>query len=139
MHCHLCGVTTPNPTVSDMSCCYIHVYPSQTFQTSLCLFLKERGQKGLPCGPVVKNLPSNEKNVGSIPDQGTKIPHAAGQLSLCTVTTEPTLSRACRQLERHTPQLERSAPQLERLTPQPERSTPQLERLTSQLERLTPQ
>ena len=30
---------------------------------------------------VVKNLPCNAGDVGSIPGQGTKIPHAAGQLS----------------------------------------------------------
>ena len=30
----------------------------------------------------VKNLPSNEGDVGSSPGWGTKIPHAAGQLSL---------------------------------------------------------
>ena len=29
-----------------------------------------------PGGPVVKNLPSNTGDVGSIPDQGTKIPQA---------------------------------------------------------------
>ena len=30
---------------------------------------------------MVKNLPSNAKDSGSIPGQGTKIPHAAGQLN----------------------------------------------------------
>ena len=35
-----------------------------------------------PCGPVVKNLPSNAGDTGSIPCRGTKIPHATGQLSL---------------------------------------------------------
>ena len=34
-----------------------------------------------PGGPVVKNPPSNAGDVGSIPGQGTKIPHATGQLS----------------------------------------------------------
>ena len=34
-----------------------------------------------PGGPVVKNLPYNAGDTGSLPDQGTKIPHAAGQLS----------------------------------------------------------
>ena len=29
-----------------------------------------------PGGPVVKNLPCNTGNMGSIPGQGTKIPHA---------------------------------------------------------------
>ena len=61
--------------------------------------------KDFPCDPVVNNLPPNERNMGSIPDQGTKISHAAGQLSLPTVTAEPTLSGAC--------------------TPQPEKLTPQ--------------
>ena len=36
---------------------------------------------GLPGGPVVKNLPYNAGHMGSIPGLGTKIPHAAGQLS----------------------------------------------------------
>ena len=38
---------------------------------------------------MVKNLPSNAADVGSIPGQGTKTPHATGQLSLCAATTEP--------------------------------------------------
>ena len=32
--------------------------------------------RDFPGGPVVKNLPSNTGDVGSIPDQGTKIPRA---------------------------------------------------------------
>ena len=39
--------------------------------------------------PVVKNPPSNAGDAGSIPGQGTKIPHAAGQLSPHAATTEP--------------------------------------------------
>ena len=35
-----------------------------------------------PGGPVVKNLACNAGDRGSIPGQGTKIPHAAEQLSL---------------------------------------------------------
>ena len=31
-------------------------------------------------GPVVKNLPSNAGDVGSIPAQETEIPHVSGQL-----------------------------------------------------------
>ena len=69
-----------------------------------------------PVGPVVKNPPSNAGDAGSIPGWGTKIPHAAGQLSLratttgpsrlnqraaCCKTTEPTCSGV------HVPQLER--------------------------------
>ena len=41
-----------------------------------------------PGGPVVKNPPYNAGDVGSIPGQGTKIPHAMGQLSPRTTTTE---------------------------------------------------
>ena len=105
MRCHLCGVTIPNPT--EKSCCYIHVYPSQTVQTALCLFFwrGRGGETDFPGDPVVSNLPSNERHVCFIPDQGTKIPHAAGPQSLCTVTTQRALSRA-------------RAPQLETLTPQ---------------------
>ena len=48
-----------------------------------------------PGGPVVKNLPSNAGDTGSIPGQGTKIPHAMRQLeSLHAATTEPLCSRA---------------------------------------------
>ena len=48
-----------------------------------------KGETGdFPGGPVVKNLPSNAGDVGSITGRGTKIPHAAGQQSLRT-TTEP--------------------------------------------------
>ena len=75
---------------------------------------------GFPGSPVVKNLPSNAGDMGSIPGQGTKIPHAAGQLSpratttalmrlnkrACVPqTTEPTLPGAC------APQLERESTQ----------------------------
>ena len=35
----------------------------------------------LPGGPVVKNLPSKTGDMGCIPGQGTKIPHAMGQLT----------------------------------------------------------
>ena len=41
-----------------------------------------------PGGPVVKNLPSNAGDTGSIPGWGTKIPHTAGQLSPCATTIE---------------------------------------------------
>ena len=45
--------------------------------------------RDFPGGPVVKNLPSNAGNTGSIPGQGTKIPHATGKLSPGATTTEP--------------------------------------------------
>ena len=40
-------------------------------------------------GPAVKNLPCSAGNVSSIPGWGTKISHAAGQLSPHSITTEP--------------------------------------------------
>ena len=47
------------------------------------------------CGrtSLVKNLPSNAGDLGSIPGRGTKIPHAMGQLSLNATNTEPACSR----------------------------------------------
>ena len=41
-------------------------------------------------GPVVKNPPCNAGDAGLIPGQGTKIPHAVGQLSPHATTTELT-------------------------------------------------
>ena len=40
-------------------------------------------------GPVVKNLPSNAEDAGSIPGPGDKIPHALGQLSPQATTIKP--------------------------------------------------
>ena len=43
-----------------------------------------------PGGPVVvKNPPGNAQDLGSIPGQGGKIPHATEQLSPCATATEP--------------------------------------------------
>ena len=44
--------------------------------------------KDFPSGPGVKSLSSNEGGTGSIPGQGTKIPHAPGQLSPGVATRE---------------------------------------------------
>ena len=49
-------------------------------------FLKKTGNRDFPGGPVVKNLPSNAGDAGSIPGWGTRIPHEAGQLSPCATT-----------------------------------------------------
>ena len=43
-----------------------------------------------PGGPVVKNPLYNSGDMGSIPGQGTKIPHALGQLNPHATTTELT-------------------------------------------------
>ena len=42
----------------------------------------------VPGGPVVKNLPSDARDMGSIPWLGNKIPHTVGQLSPCASTAE---------------------------------------------------
>ena len=59
---------------------------------------------------MVKNPPSNAGDAGSIPGQGTKIPHAAGQLSPSATTTEPAHSRAITR-EAHTAQQRAYGPQ----------------------------
>ena len=41
--------------------------------------------RDFPGGLVVKNPPSNAGDAGLIPGWGTKIPHAAGQLSPCAL------------------------------------------------------
>ena len=41
-----------------------------------------------PGGPAVKNLPSNTGDTGSIPGQGTKIPHTVGQGSPRAAATD---------------------------------------------------
>ena len=38
---------------------------------------------GFPGGPVVKNIPSNAGDMGSIPGQENKFPYAVGHLSPC--------------------------------------------------------
>ena len=48
--------------------------------------------RDFPGGPLVKNLPSIAGYMGSIPGWGTKIPHAAGQLSPHAAAENP----ACR-------------------------------------------
>ena len=50
--------------------------------------LKKKNFWDFPGGPVLKNPPYNVGDAGSVPGQGTKIPHATGQL-------EPT----CRKLQ----------------------------------------
>ena len=47
--------------------------------------------RNFPGSPVVKNPGANAGNMGSISGPGTKIPHAARQLTLCIITTDPEL------------------------------------------------
>ena len=45
------------------------------------ILIKNLRAQDFPGGPVVKHLPSNAGDAGSIPGQRTKIPHAEEQLS----------------------------------------------------------
>ena len=62
-------------TVSYLSIIIIN-YLSLIMSFKSCLL-----QEALPGGSGVKNLPANAGDTGSNPGLGTKIPHAAGQLS----------------------------------------------------------
>ena len=42
--------------------------------------------RDFPDSPVVKNLPPNAGDTGSVPARGSKIPHAMGQLSPSVTT-----------------------------------------------------
>ena len=66
---------------------HLHVY----------VYLKKKKNASLDfsSGPVVKNLPSNAENAGSIFGWRAKIPHAEEQLIPHISTTEPMQSRAC--------------------------------------------
>ena len=64
----------------------------------------EHWPRDFPGDPVLKNPPYNAGDEGSIPGQGTKILHAAVQLSRRIKTTEPTHPGAC------APQLEKRKP-----------------------------
>ena len=64
-----------NSEISEREC-----KKTVTFKIATC--------QDFPGGPVVKNLPSNAGDTGSIPGLGTRFPHAAGQLSPHATTTE---------------------------------------------------
>ena len=50
--------------------------------------------RDFPGGPVIKNLPSNAGDEGSIPGWGIKIPHGVGAPEPTGQNSEPALSRA---------------------------------------------
>ena len=60
-----------------------------TLENSLAVSYQVENIRDFPGGPVVKNPSCNAGDTGSIPGRGTKIPHAAGQLSPCATTWEP--------------------------------------------------
>jgi len=51
--------------------------------------------KDFPSGSVVKNLPANAGDTGSIPGLGRSLEDAKEQLRPCTTTTETASPRAC--------------------------------------------
>ena len=66
------------------------LYTNNEIPESLKTIPFKIASRDFPGGPVVKNPLSNEGDMGSIPGRGIKIPHAEGQLSPHTTTTEPT-------------------------------------------------
>ena len=59
--------------VTSWSCVYVHVgemFPFRVFAVAVCLKGSSLGD--FSGGPMVKNLPSNAVDMGSIPGQGTK-------------------------------------------------------------------
>ena len=50
---------------------------------------KKKKPGNISGGPVVKNPPCNAGDVGSVPGQGTKIPHAVKEPSPQATTPEP--------------------------------------------------
>ena len=58
--------------------------------------------RDFPGGPVVENLPSNAGNVGLIPDGGTRIPHAVGQLEKPSRCNYRSLNAVMKTQRRHT-------------------------------------
>ena len=60
-----------------------------------------------PGGPAVKNSLCNTGDMGLISGQGTKIPHAVGQLSSCASTMKPGALEPIRHNKREAPALQR--------------------------------
>ena len=53
-----------------------------SLEYSATILSERKYARGFPGGSVVKNLTSSAGDGVSVPDQGTKIPHAAGKLRL---------------------------------------------------------
>ena len=64
-------------------------------------FMSRNHMRDFPGHPVGKTLPSNAGDAGSIPGQGTKIPHAMGQLSPRATATECALQPVLRSKRSH--------------------------------------
>ena len=66
------------------------------------LFVARSLSRDFPGGPVVENLPSNAGNVGLIPNGGTRIPHAVGQLEKPSRCNYRSLNAIMKTQHRHT-------------------------------------
>ena len=58
--------------------------------------IKNPPYRDFPGGPVVGSRPANAGDMGSIPGQGTRIPHTSEQLSPRATTTEPACPQSLR-------------------------------------------
>lgn len=74
---------------------------------------KQVHEGSCPCGTVVMNPPSNARNVGSVPGQESKIPHASEQLTrpkhhnnlACALWSPHTTTREAMRPQRKVPQI----------------------------------
>ena len=73
------GTTSLNHKLSELD-------NSLEFIPSTPLIITNKIIKGLPWLSVVKSLPCNAEDEGSVPGRGTKIPHATEQLTPHTTT-----------------------------------------------------
>ena len=74
-HSIYCEMITPN--IESLHC-------TPKTDSVLCVkytSIKKNIIRDFSGSPVVKNLPSSARDMGSVPGGGTKIPHAAGKLS----------------------------------------------------------
>ena len=81
-------------------CCCRHIIIHWMFSCLLCMSqicLSKPCGRDFPGAPLVNNLPCSVGDVGLIPGQRTKIPHATVQLSLCRSywACLPQLERTC--------------------------------------------
>ena len=116
LHCplHCSSLATSRGTNSGPPLLFMSEHPHPPlliFNLSKEISIKPQLQD-FPGGPAVKNPPSNAGDSGSIPGQGTEIPHAAGQLSTRATTTEPELLSLGHNNRSRVPQRGSGMPQL---------------------------
>ena len=81
---------TEGMNISLLNVTLVHSAHMQLKSTRKCfIMVQEYAYRDFPGGPVVKNPSCNAGEAGSIPGLGTKIQHAAGQLSPRATTRQP--------------------------------------------------